>query len=182
MKHIKIIMSLLLLALGAQANATIMIDPATTTIFDSGSQTSTSIIVDYITSTYGVTEAYKKNVDGGGESGTFADSYDVAFSNSLTDPEDALLSYTGGSTISCPTCYLLVKDGNQDPAWYLFNISGWDGMESIDMQNFWPTQGAISHVSIFNSSSSVPSPGSLAIMAIGLMTTLVVGRAKKIIS
>ena len=59
---------------------------------------------------------------------------------------------------------MLVKDGDNCPVWYLFDISGWDGVSDINLTGFWPGQGAISHVAIY----SVPEPGTLALLAIGL--------------
>jgi hypothetical protein len=44
----------------------------------------------------------------------------------------------------------LVKGGEQDPSWYLFDISSWDGMATISLSGFWPGKGSISHISIFN--------------------------------
>src|SRR5687768_3107896 len=55
---------------------------------------------------------YKDNV-GGSEEGSFSSSYNTVFSNTTSDPSDALLSYISGAAIKCPDCYLVVKDGNQ---------------------------------------------------------------------
>jgi hypothetical protein len=75
--------------------------------------------------------------------------------------------------------WLVVKDGNQDPSWYLFDISSWDGLEDIQLLNFWPAQGAISHISIFgNGGTSVPEPASLALFGIGLFGLGLVARKK----
>lgn len=92
---------------------------------------------------------YKQDV-GGPESGGFASSYETTFSNTPSDPEDALIDYISGASIDCPDCYLLVKDGNQTPAQYLFNISNWNGTDDISIQDFWVGNGAISHVSIYS--------------------------------
>jgi len=51
--------------------------------------------------------------------------------------------------ITGPT-YLLVKGRKDKPAWYLFDISSWDGKSSISLLGFWPRKGPISYVSIFN--------------------------------
>ena len=109
------------------------------------------------------TEYFKQDL-GGGETGTFASHYEA----SLTD-SGGTITWTGGSSISCPECYLLVKDGNSNPQAYLFDIGEWDGMETITLSGFWPAQGAISHVAIYGTPGQVPEPAPLALLAAGLM-------------
>ena len=96
------------------------------------------------------TEVYKQDVGAGSDSGSFASSYTTAFFNTPGDPMDATITYVGAPApaITTDPVYLLVKDGNATPAWYLFNISNWNGTESIVMTNFWPAGGAISHVAL----------------------------------
>ena len=117
-----------------------------------------------------LTLMYKDNV-GGSEAGTLTGSYQTTYANTSTDPQDATITYTGGSVISGTPIYLLVKDGDNDPIWYLFDITGWNGTETIDMEGFWPQQGAISHVSIFSpGGTTVPDAGS-SLMMLGLAVT-----------
>jgi hypothetical protein len=112
--------------------------------------------------------AYKSAVSGttglGSDTGPLASSYQTTFSNTVTDPSDALIQYVGGSAIGCGTCYLLVKDGNHSPAQYLFRLTGWNGTDQIVLQGFWPAEGAISNVAIY-----VPEPTTLGLMAVGLV-------------
>lgn len=114
---------------------------------------------------------YKQDV-GGGESGSFAGSYSTEFFNSPGDPEDATLTFTAGTAITCGVCYLVIKDGNQNPSYYFFDLTaaGWDGVESIILTDFWVGNGAISHISIWGSSggTSVPEPGTLGLLGLGL--------------
>jgi hypothetical protein len=134
----------------------------------SGNQTSQSLIDAAITAAVGaVTEIYKQNV-GGSESGSVAGSYTTTFDNAPNDPQDAKIVWDGAPDpfISSSPIYLLLKDGNQTPAWYLFKIENWNGKETINMTGFWPKQGAISHVSIYGGTTSVPDSG-LTLMLLG---------------
>ena len=101
---------------------------------------------------------YTQNV-GGAEVGPGAPYYSMTFQNTPTDPSDALLTWNGPLFFTTNPLYILVKDGNQSPAWYLFRLTvgagGWNGMETLDFQDFWPNQGAISHISIYGT----PAPG-----------------------
>jgi hypothetical protein len=54
-------------------------------------------------------ELYKSNSGDssglGSDEGSYAGSYKTLFSNTPTDPSDALIEYIGGSFFSCATCY-----------------------------------------------------------------------------
>lgn len=111
----------------------------------------------------GLTELYKQNV-GGGESGSAAAWYSTTFQNTPSDPEDATITWGGPGWISCPSCYLVVKDGNATPAQYLFSLGSWNGQETIRIEDFWAGtgqagRGAISHVSIFGGPTAICQPG-----------------------
>jgi len=67
----------------------------------------------------------------------------------------------------------VVKDGHQDPYAYIFDLGNWDGQETINLSGFWPAQGSISYVQIFNSAengggSLVPEPETYAMLLAGL--------------
>lgn len=122
--------------------------------------------------------AYKADVEGG-EDGTAMDFYDTTFSfESVGDASGATITQDGLSKIACPSCYLVVKDGNQQPAQYLFDISGWNGTDDINLSGFWedPSQGAISHVAIWNGNGGgggggvvpIPEAETYAMMLAGL--------------
>jgi hypothetical protein len=140
---------------------TITIDPATTAALLTGNQTGISEINTFITNTLGVapTLLYKKDVIGGAESGALAGSYSTTFYNSPTDPSDALIDYVGGTAVGS-IALLLVKDGANSPAWYLYNLTslGWNGTDDVVLDNFWPGTGAISCVTLYQT-SSVPDGG-----------------------
>ena len=137
-----------------------------------------------ITGSSPLTLVYKndqKNGDPDGEEeGSFAGSYTTTYSNTADDPEDATIEYDGGPSISGNPIYLLVKDGAaHDPVWYVFDISGWNGTDTIELTGFWPQQGAISHVSIYTGGggTQVPDAGStLALLGLALTSIGVLRR------
>ena len=123
--------------------------------------------------------AYKQDV-GGPESGFLTGSYQTSFFNTPGDPSDALIEYVGGPALVCDVatkCMLVVKDGNQSPAQYFFDLflAGWNGTDDLELLGFWPAQGAISHVSIWVPDQDdccdkdVPEPGTLALLGLGLL-------------
>jgi len=144
----------------------------------SGNETSQARINE-ILHTHGIyTELYKDNV-GGGEEGPFAASYTTSYFNDPLDPEDAQIVWDGSDFITDPE-YLLVKGGHQTPAWYLFDLVGWDGLETIYLEDFWPRQGAISHVTIYGGeggTTEIPEPATMLLYGIGL--TGLVGLRRK---
>jgi hypothetical protein len=178
----KLLLGVALAMVGLQAQAIpIMITPTdcgTTYICWTGpsgppAKNPTVADIEAVTGSTNLMELYKSDVSGSTGSGldsfAFASSYDTVFSNSATDPQDALISYISGATINCPECFLLVKDGASDPNWYLFDISFWNGTDTLDLQEFWPNQGAISHVSIYGDASNVPEPSTLTLLGLGLL-------------
>ena len=129
-----------------------------------GTQTSQSQIDTAIASVIGsATELYKHNVEGADlETGALAGSYSTVFARTATDPQDATVTYTGGDIVGPPApAYALVKDGLQNPAWYLFDLRalGWNGMETLYFTDFWPGSGAISHVSLYGTRTTPPGTG-----------------------
>lgn len=192
MRQIKLLMGFAMLLLGTQAQA-LLITPSTTSLVPGVACTSVTpdgatacasndanTIDEFIVDMYGVTALYKSDVPGekdasypsenGIDGGAFAGSYDTVFANTITDPSTASITFNIGSdSIDCPDCYLLVKDGNQNPAWYLFDIGTWNGEATIDLSGFWPYQGAISHVAIYGGEQTVPEPGILALLGLGLV-------------
>jgi hypothetical protein len=164
----------ILAAVSAPSFATLILTPddadaTTSTTSNLGSLT--QINTAFGTSYSDLTLQYKANVDDGSEEGPLAGSYSTSFFNSPTDPSDADITYVGGAAIGpCPVCILIVKDGNNNPAQYLFDLGDWDGTEEIWLRGFWPRSGAISNVAIWSAgSTSVPEPGTLALLGAGLL-------------
>jgi hypothetical protein len=123
-----------------------------------------------------LTQVYKQDQGAGSDSGTFASSYTTTFSNTASDPSDALIDYISGPSITGGSIFLYVKDGNHDPAFYVFDISAWNGTDDLSLTGFWPNGGAISHVTILTGNgTSVPDAGGtltllgLAIGSLGLI-------------
>lgn len=159
------------------AHAVIVLSPSTAGVIagygygPSNCENQTPNCVETVFSTSGLSLLYKDNVDGG-EEGTYASSYTTLFYSTTSDPSNAYLFYDGGSQISCSPCYLAIKDGNSSPGYYFYDLSGWDGTESISLLDFWPQRGAISHISIWGgSTTSVPEPGTLSLLGLGLLAT-----------
>lgn len=181
-KYLGIALFALMLPVGA--NATLVLSPSTGACGSSpclattGNETGQPFINAAIASFLGYTptELYKDNV-GGIEEGPATGWYTTTYMNSPGDPADADIVWDGGSFISDPS-YLLVKDGAQTPAWYLFDISSWDGMEKIELRDFWPNQGAISHVTIYGGGDDVPEPGPLGLLGAGMIALYIARRRR----
>jgi hypothetical protein len=115
---------------------------------DSGSKNNTPAILNAISGWIGTdTEGYKDD-EGESESGPAKQWYSTTYNQALSGAE-IVWDGTTDPYITGPS-YLLVKGGKQKPAWYLFDISSWDGMATISLSGFWPGKGSISHISIFN--------------------------------
>lgn len=195
---VKLLMSFSLLLLGTQAQALLITANDCSALGGSitcttGTETSEAAIRDAITAMYGLDQLYKQNVGDPGDTGDFASSYVTEFLLEPNDPSRATITYVPGEeAITCPECLLLVKDGNQDPAWFLFNIGDiWDGIETIGLDYFWiddprtdviePHQGSISHISIYGSGTptDAPEPQILALLGIGLIGVFLTRRKVK---
>ena len=107
--------------------------------------------------------------------------YSTTYS-ATSDPTGATISYTGGATdprITCPDCYLFVKDGEGTPNAYAFNlgtladIAVWDNHDTnpLVLSGFWAgagVTGAISHVAIYGT-SVVPVPAAVWLFGTALL-------------
>ena len=177
---------LALLGIASAANATIVITPLNTIpgLPGMGPDNCEPGCVDTIFNTSGLSLLYKSDSGRslvGADSGPYAGSYTTWFYNDIGDPGDALLFYIGGSQIDCPSCYLAIKDGNQTPAYYFYNLSAWNGSETLSLEDFWPGNGAISHISIWGRSTptSVPEPSTMALLGLGLLAIAFTQRRRR---
>lgn len=148
--------------LSTQAQALISITPASSPVFTTNqvSALSASQVASLVGYVGPLSLVYKRNVEGTPlEEGSAAAYYGTTFDLSPNDPSKATLVWNGPiQIIVCQACYLVVKDGNQTPAQYVFDIVGWNGQETIELTGFWPAQGAISHVAIFSTGTIAPVP------------------------
>jgi len=168
-----------LMAMGMICSASadpILITPTDSGLVASGDENNMPAIRDKVLDLLGFSlvdnEVYKQVAGAAADIGTFANSYDTVFNG---DRSGGTISFVGGGYIANPL-YLLVKDGNQEPAWYLFNIQGWNGTDPISLSGFWPQQGAISNVALYGNGVQVPEPSSLLLLGSGLMALGFVSR------
>lgn len=149
------------------------------TLSNWGNQNSTSDILTFLNGIYSPLVEMYKSEPGGAESGSAAPFYTTTFSNTPSDPSDALIDQVGSMSLTGAQ-YLLVKDGSQTPAWYFFNISTWNGTDDMSLSGFWPDQGSISHISIFNGNLTtipgggpdVPEPSIAVLFGLGMISLI----------
>jgi hypothetical protein len=135
--------------------------------------------IETLVGTTDLTSLYKQDVGKKNDAGPYAKSYTTIFNNSSTDPADALIQLiTGKDPITCGECYLLVKGGNQEPSLYVFALTG--EINSITLTEFWPAQGAISHLEIVGGISPVPVPASVWLFGTALIGFIGLSRRTKV--
>jgi hypothetical protein len=170
-------LALVMLLPGARAAEAINLTPLSPAVATTGFNSTIDTAAEWFTY-LGISPEpfllYKSDVSGtsglGNDSGPYASSYKTVFSATPDDPSAALITYMGGSTIGCGTCYLLIKDGNSATAQYLFSLLNWNGTEEIKLTGFWPQQGAISNVGIYSAGPTiVPEPATLSMLVMGML-------------
>lgn len=124
-------------------------------------------------------EAYKQDAPSSESSAhPFAGSYTTTFNSGLTGGTIAWDS--PAPFISSPDVFLLVKDGNHNPTWYLFDLGGiWDGKETINLSGFWPGPGAISNVVIYSGETATVPDGKSTFILIGLGLGIIIWAARR---
>jgi len=189
MKFFRLEVLALLLTVVAFESQALTLTPADCTVgscwtTDVNSQLTADSIETLVGSSVELTELYKSEVDDG-DSGLFDDYLETTYSNLATDPADALIELLDGYAIDCSDCYISIKDGNQDPALYVFSLSDWLGTDDITLLDFWPDQGAISNIALWGGvdsnvyeTASVPEPSTLTLFGLSLLGLGLFGRRK----
>jgi hypothetical protein len=140
-----------------------------------------------------------------GEEGTLQTSYMTAFDFALNDMDDgytgATIKHQGGPSVDCSVdCFLVIKDGNHNPAAYLFNLAlgwdplganggqpvakgipSWDGLMDLTLANFWhDTGGSISYIAIYGKVSAIPVPAAFWLFATALLGFIGISRSTRV--
>jgi hypothetical protein len=142
-----------------------------------------------------------------GEEGSLQNSYMTAFDFALNEIDDgytgATIKRQGGPSVDCSVdCFLVIKDGNHNPAAYLFNLAlgwdplgrnggqpvangipAWDGLMDLTLANFWnDTGGSISYIAIYGNTkiSSVPAPAALWLFGTALLGFIGISRSTRV--
>lgn len=174
------------LGLASAANATLVLTPSTPGVIPSNAPSNCQ--PGCVESAFGVTglqNLYRAEYLGD-ESGSYENSYNTDFGNwdFLFDPSNATISHRNGrSDIDCGGCYLSVKDGNNTPRFYFFDISSWNGSEDISLRSFWENgPGSIQQITIWGGGTKVvkvPEPSTLALFGLGLLAAGLARRRKR---
>ncbi len=169
-KRLLLVLASLLVSFQAQA---LMLGPGdadASTTDNSNLNTLSEINTAFGTSYSDLMLLWKGETDKGsaGQDGSLEDSY---LWNADSPANGGTIDYVGGEpAASCPTCLLIVKDGNSEIAQYLFDLGNWDGTEQIMLSGFWPDKrDAISNVAIWGGMAQIPEPGALMLLSLGLL-------------
>jgi hypothetical protein len=166
----------------ASAN-TISLTPLSSSLVLKGDDSRQNAIDQALNSKYpGLALLYKgERVDensAGVSSEDFAASYATMFFNADLADSDARITWINGApSINSLPVYALIKDGISVPNWYVFDISGWNGMDTIEVSGFFigaKQTRDISHVSIYGNqiqtTTRVPDGAStVAILGIAIV-------------
>jgi hypothetical protein len=171
-------------ALAVNAN-TITLTPSTVAVLTGTDQSQADINTAIAPWVGSLDSLYKSTQSDASEDGAFAGSYSTTY-GTLT-AASAVISYGSGPFINSNPVYALIKDGKLPQTggltWYLFDISGWNGTDSIAFSGFFDgNQGKISHVDIYGKDVPVEVPdnsATLFCLGLGLLTVAFAARKLK---
>lgn len=158
---------------------TISLTPLSGSLVLKGNDSRQNVIDQALNSLYpGLDLLYKgtraEENSAGVSSEDFAASYATSFFNADLADSDARITWINGAPfINSLSVYALIKDGISVPNWYVFDITGWNGIDTIEFSGFFiGTQQTrnISHVSIYgNQTTRVPDGAStVAILGVAI--------------
>jgi len=118
-------------------------------------------------------ELYKQDFGQAEANLPFKDSYSLTYYPAVPasdGPSAGVLKYDGAPDpiMASTKLYLFIKDGNQAPSDYLYDISNWNRMADINFSGYWQgVNGAISHITIYgiNKTSTTPPPDDVVVDA-----------------
>lgn len=171
MKSYLVLAALAALLLANSASASLHVTPANAIAF--GNQGPGNPAVETAAAAFlGLTQAQLMNTElyrignDQAESGSLASSYTGSVTPLAAGASQfSAFTITYGSGPAIDPTYMLIKDGNNTPIWYLFDISAWDGTSTLSGSGFWPENGSISHVSVFGVQAAIPEPATIAVWA-----------------
>ena len=110
---------------------------------------------------------YQSTQSDASEDGSWAPSYSTSYVGAPTAYAEISWDGLPNPFISANPVYAYIKDGNLDPGWYFFNITGWNGQDAVEFSGFYGgNQGKISHVSLYGTEREydVPDGGSMLLL------------------
>ena len=147
----------------AQA-APISLSPSTTAALRGNDLDQLSIAAVIDAAYPGLELLYKSTESSGEPEGPFKLYYNTAYE--ILPPASATIRWIGsGPFISLSPVYALITGGHTDYAWYFFDISGWNGKDTIEFSGFYRgVQTRLANVSIYGAEVAVPDTGSVGFL------------------
>ena len=102
------------------------------------------------------------------EAGPFSGSYDISYEDDLTGFE---ITWIAGTPVA-EASYLVAKDGNKHGHW-IFDISQWNGTETITVTGLWPDGGSLSHASIWGTPPTNVPDGGTSLLLLGMAVSVI---------